>query len=159
MEYGLPPTGGWGMGIDRMTMFLSNKWNIKEVLLFPAMKPTDEMAEKVRKLHKKNRQLDAAKLAHPPLSSSSAPKVGGGGGGSAAGACMGAGSNGALLEHARALVAGKVFIRNSRPSAEDAALHAALSIVPAQELRTHSDVWGWFNAISQFSPAVRASWA
>lgn len=43
------------MGIDRMTMFLSNKWNIKEVLLFPAMKPTDEMAEKVRKMHKKDK--------------------------------------------------------------------------------------------------------
>ena len=38
LEHGLPPTGGWGMGIDRMAMFLSNKWNIKEVLLFPAMK-------------------------------------------------------------------------------------------------------------------------
>ena len=38
MEYGLPPTAGWGVGIDRLTMFLSNKWNIKEVLLFPAMK-------------------------------------------------------------------------------------------------------------------------
>ena len=42
MEYGLPPTGGWGVGIDRLTMFLSNKWNIKEVLLFPAMRPENE---------------------------------------------------------------------------------------------------------------------
>lgn len=42
LEYGLPPTAGWGMGIDRMTMFLSNTNNIKEVLLFPAMKPVDE---------------------------------------------------------------------------------------------------------------------
>ena len=42
MEYALPPTGGWGCGIDRMTMFLSNKFNIKEVLLFPAMKPDDQ---------------------------------------------------------------------------------------------------------------------
>jgi lysyl-tRNA synthetase class 2 len=42
LEYGLPPTGGWGCGVDRLAMFLSNKWNIKEVLLFPAMKPTDE---------------------------------------------------------------------------------------------------------------------
>jgi len=42
LEHGLPPTGGWGLGIDRFTMFLSNKNNIKEVLLFPAMKPTDE---------------------------------------------------------------------------------------------------------------------
>jgi len=42
LEHGLPPTGGWGLGIDRLTMFLANKNNIKEVLLFPAMKPTDE---------------------------------------------------------------------------------------------------------------------
>jgi lysyl-tRNA synthetase class 2 len=39
LEYGLPPTGGWGMGIDRMTMFLADRHNIKEVILFPAMKP------------------------------------------------------------------------------------------------------------------------
>ncbi|XP_037820323.1 lysine--tRNA ligase isoform X1 [Lucilia sericata] len=41
LEYGLPPTGGWGMGIDRLTMFLTDANNIKEVLLFPAMKPDD----------------------------------------------------------------------------------------------------------------------
>merc|ERR1719230_2107371 len=39
LEHGLPPTGGWGCGIDRLTMFLSDKNNIKEVILFPAMKP------------------------------------------------------------------------------------------------------------------------
>ena len=39
LEYGLPPTAGWGMGIDRMTMLLTDTNNIKEVLLFPAMKP------------------------------------------------------------------------------------------------------------------------
>lgn len=39
LEYGLPPTGGWGLGIDRLTMFLTDNNNIKEVLLFPAMKP------------------------------------------------------------------------------------------------------------------------
>ena len=39
LEYGLPPTGGWGIGLDRITMFLTDTNNIKEVLLFPAMKP------------------------------------------------------------------------------------------------------------------------
>ncbi|KAB1273116.1 Lysine--tRNA ligase [Camelus dromedarius] len=42
LEYGLPPTGGWGMGIDRVAMFLTDSNNIKEVLLFPAMKPEDK---------------------------------------------------------------------------------------------------------------------
>ncbi|XP_076232745.1 lysyl-tRNA synthetase isoform X2 [Calliopsis andreniformis] len=41
LEYGLPPTAGWGMGIDRVTMFLTDSNNIKEVLLFPQMKPDD----------------------------------------------------------------------------------------------------------------------
>ncbi|XP_078462662.1 lysine--tRNA ligase isoform X1 [Lampetra planeri] len=45
LEYGLPPTAGWGMGIDRLTMFLTNSNNIKEVLLFPAMKPEENKKE------------------------------------------------------------------------------------------------------------------
>jgi lysyl-tRNA synthetase class 2 len=45
MEYGLPPTGGWGMGIDRLCMMLTDNNNIKEVILFPAMKPLGEQLE------------------------------------------------------------------------------------------------------------------
>jgi len=41
MEYGLPPTAGWGLGVDRLTMFLTDSNNIKEVLFFPAMKPEE----------------------------------------------------------------------------------------------------------------------
>lgn len=41
LEYGLPPTAGWGLGVDRITMLLTDTNNIKEVMLFPAMKPND----------------------------------------------------------------------------------------------------------------------
>lgn len=50
MEHGMPPISGWGMGIDRLLTLLTGQDNLRDVILFPLMRPKDAPVEAAKKL-------------------------------------------------------------------------------------------------------------
>jgi lysyl-tRNA synthetase class 2 len=65
MQHGMPPAGGMGMGIDRLVMLFTNHWSIRDVMLFPTMKPEakPEIKDKVIPADKtKSKQNSKTKL-------------------------------------------------------------------------------------------------
>lgn len=133
LEHGLAPTGGFGLGVDRLTMFLSNKNNIKEVLLFPAMKPNDEQLAMLAK-------------------NASAPGCVAMGVGSFEGVNVGTAEGMKKLEVA---LTGKTFLGGDSPNADDVGMLEVVSKVPEAALSGSTNVQAW---ISACFAAIRSKW-
>jgi lysyl-tRNA synthetase class 2 len=146
LEHGLPPTGGWGLGIDRLTMFLSNKNNIKEVLLFPAMKPNaEEMALIAANKPKEDLAASGGKK-FPPCPPTKWENTD-------------LGTEGGMKDlDARRGEKEGTFLEGGKPTAADRELVKVLMNMPKNAVGYFDNVNGYFNGVSQFSESIRETW-
>jgi lysyl-tRNA synthetase class 2 len=141
LEHGLPPTGGFGLGIDRLTMFLSNKNNIKEVLLFPAMKPSDDQLAVIAKNAPKKDATNMNMSINMALYSSSDM------------------ASEETLQRLNNDLAGKAFVHGTAPSKDDAELLERVLKAEESLIAAQPNVSAWTKLLGMFTPEVRATWS
>jgi lysyl-tRNA synthetase class 2 len=152
LEHGLPPTGGFGLGVDRLTMFLANKNNIKEVLLFPAMKPTDEqLATQRRAGIGQSKEKKAAAAATAVAASGRFASVD---------LTTLVGLQAIESEILKAGGGGAAFLNGSVPTRDDAELFESFSGIGVSAVLVAScpAVGGWLQRCASFDAAARAQW-